>query len=728
MQWLTLDRATLTPTRTGNSWFDGSAGGDHGVEALTKALAGGGLDQLVILSFPRVGTAGPAVPQDQVDAFNKAMKQMGVGPIDAGLLNQQGQKLVVMGVPYGGDGSGWYTHGGGGLLDALRGWLMPDSTVEASSGAARFRFQSERPTFDTSSARTATTNTMTLRGSLSFNATLPAGATGGFQVAIIDPIDFTFGSQATFGTNGVADPVAGLEAMAKFINDNSGPAKYHVAVQSIGRVLPPSVPHSPYERDPGLVAWQDVTSALTRFGANPYTFNTVEGSYAFLGGPRLEKGEVADSSTTVAIDPTAPPKYEPGTLKGRARPRADGAFTPAQSSDSDPFTDSLYEITFEKTKTKPWRYTKADGERDWQDYADALAYISKKLPQLNKWAPNLRLAYVGNDNLTYSDSKTDLVRLPYPGDDRTCLQGKGRNQRQVEFTRAQFCNLSDQLQKEFDYLDATKTLFDAYQKALDRSGKQELVDLESLGQTIRLSVAPDNSEEIGLSVFEFLKALGGVAAVFGGEEVVAAYEALSAAYEFGMSLKADLSGAPVGDQINDKVTDVAHEVGSRLSGTANSLDRVRDVIISDWGRLEALGTVANGPGWSIDVPTTTSTLTTGANAFFSTELMPVAYRPWKLYASTNFGTPTVDGCNIPGYGHSFRGATASSWLKWAGDRDVPVWALGKNTWTVSQYAWPPQDLSDQIFLSTSQRGYGVHLHRFFWEQYEDPGSSSVACF
>ena len=50
MQWLTLDRATLTPTKTGNTWLDGSgASGPHGIGALTSALSNEGLDQLVIL-------------------------------------------------------------------------------------------------------------------------------------------------------------------------------------------------------------------------------------------------------------------------------------------------------------------------------------------------------------------------------------------------------------------------------------------------------------------------------------------------------------------------------------------------------------------------------------------------------------------------------------------------------------------------------------------------------
>jgi hypothetical protein len=82
---------------------------------------------------------------------------------------------------------------------------------------------------------------------------------------------------------------------------------------------------------------------------------------------------------------------------------------------------------------------------------------------------------------------------------------------------------------------------------------------------------------------------------------------------------------------------------------------------------------------------------------------------------------------VPGYGHSFRGTPATSWLNWHRSDplgcsirepgDTPVWALGRYSWSASQYASPPAALTDSIFRSQDQGGYGVNLHRFFWEQY-----------
>jgi hypothetical protein len=220
---------------------------------------------------------------------------------------------------------------------------------------------------------------------------------------------------------------------------------------------------------------------------------------------------------------------------------------------------------------------------------------------------------------------------------------------------------------------------------------------------------------------------------------LAAWEALVAVYELVRELIGDTSGKPVGDQVTSKVDDLSTEVARRLTATANGLDRLRGVIISDYGRLKALGSVADGPGWSIDVPSTTTTLTTAANAFFSSQLMPIAFRPYELrrYSAVSGSFGTTESCFISVRGalngHVFRGAPASSWLNWhRGDRldsdwsnetqfserDTPVWVLGEFYLRLAgNYSGVPEDLSDAIFRSQGQGGYGVHLHRFLWEQY-----------
>jgi hypothetical protein len=451
MQWLMLDRATLIPCddpsqpcgpniTTGNSWLDGSWDGPNGLNTLAAALCGAdpahpncraSLDQLVILSYPPGGPA-PPVQIGPIDAFNNTLKAIGVGPIDSGVLRSR-NKLAIVGVPKGGDGSGWYTHGGG-PLDPLTGWLMPDAT--SNHGAKPFRYQPERPTFNTSSTHTAASNTMSIRADQA-TATLPAGVTGGFHVVEIDPFDFRIVSSDAYGSNGSWD---GLGPMVDKLRQIIA-AGNSVAVQSIGHPTPSSP------------TWPQVAFWLSEFGANPDTFTTIDGSYAFLGHPELGLTEVAESSHTIETDPTRGTR-ESGTLRGRARIRNDGYFMPVATDTADALAFPLYDIVFKEPT--PWPYTCSTCDPttpgapvDVAAYARALADITANLPDLKGWAPDLRKAYVGNDTLTYSDSKTDLLGMPYPGDGRTCADGPPPNPPNLaytRYTREQFCKLSAELQ------------------------------------------------------------------------------------------------------------------------------------------------------------------------------------------------------------------------------------------------------------------------------------------
>jgi hypothetical protein len=728
IQWLTLDRATLTPidpvtrkpSASGNSWINPIVSGDHGIDGLTAALSSSDLDQLVILSYPVPRSGAPAVPPDQLDAFNRALKTIGVGPIQQ---PQSGNSLAIVGVPTGGDGSGWYTQYGY-VQDLLTGWLMPDSTSD-DSGAVRFRFQPERVAFDSSSSSTPTTNTITV-GDRDLDNSLPAGATGGFQVVLLDPINLSVYDNEVFATNGVANPASGLAAMAALLRGVLGPPQ-HAVVQSIGHVTPPS------QGDPAFQAWYDLSQALAAYGANPHTFNTVNGSYAFLGGPDLERSEVVDSSSTVVVDP-ATGKGETGALSGRLSIRSDGVFEPVAASPSNSFESPLYDIVF-KDPT-PWPYTcgtcdpnNPGAPVDVAAYKRALADITKQLPDLKNYYPDLRQAYVGDDTLDYSHSAIFLAGLQYPGDGRTCDQGPGPPDPSkpafTSYTRDQFCNLSHELQLEFDWLDLIRNRFDAYETVLSRSSNKQQANLQAIGTAIQTAIAPPAG-----STFEILTALGNYMLMgfeaFGvllAPEVLIGIEAAAAVFELATTLASDLTtDKPLSDQIKAKVDDLASEVADRLFNSVNAMDRVRDVVNSDYGRLQALGNLS---GWSIDRPTLASRLTDAANTFFSSQIMPVAYGVYALVGDDN-----PDTCRDALYGYTWRGAPQSAQMEWQGGYDLDGYKndrgrfiLGQHELSIRYYAYPPATLTDQMFRPTTQNGWGAQLPEFVWEQYTAPPGS-----
>jgi hypothetical protein len=721
MQWLTLDRATLTPTKTGNTWLDGTGSGDHGIEVLTDALAPQdpakpddpnkvGVDQLVILAHPYAGGPGPPVQPDQYAAFNDALKLLGVGRLDTAIL-QDHNKLVIVGVPYGGDGSGWYTHGGG-PVDGLTGSLMPDVKL-SGSGAFNFRFQPDRPAFDTSAKSTQSTNTMSIRGD-ERTASFDAGVTGGFQVVQFTPIDLQVVRSDAYGSNGSWD---GLGPMVTRLNEiyAAGDA---VAVQSIGHPTPSSS------------TWPQVAMALAGFGANPQTFNTVDGAYAFVGGRQLARTEVAESSSAVVIDPTtSPATREPGTLRGRMSMRGDGFWTPTIADVTRSLESSLYDVVFRPPT--PWAYTTggafpqqrncAAPGGDTAAYAAALSFVATGIGlTAPAYKSDLRSAYVlRNQKDDWSDQKSDLAGLQF-------MSGQG-------FGEAEFCNLKAELQQEFDWLDNVKGLFDSYEDALNRSAAVQSVNLGSIGDKILKLVAPADNSTVDWSIGGFLGNLGS-AGILGvnpdATAVLAAWEALVTAYELVRELASDAGGAPQGDEVSKRAKLLAADVSDRLFDTANGLDRLRQVIISDYGRLNALGSVANNPGWAIDPGDTATRLTAGANAFFSSELLPVASDVWypKKVNPSRPGVVTADNCWIQYYGWPFKGATAQ--LQFHGDFDGADKQESSHLWVLasprnsdpsktypSDIRLPPVSVTGPMFRPVSRSGYGINLARFMWSRY-----------
>jgi hypothetical protein len=724
LQWLTLDRATLAPVegpdaKPMNNWLDGSAGGPHGLDALGAALENQGLDDLVVLSYPDTGSGSP-IQSGEVDQFNKLIGELGVDPIDKGILTSHG-KLAMLGIPDAGEGSGWSVHGGG-TGPSLSGWLMPDAST-GTSGAPLYRFQPARDEFDTSAKSTPTSNTMVVDGH-SYDATLPAGATGGFQIVTFDPTDLSNVYSAVYQTNGSSAPADDLGLRGMLQRSLNEPDKL-VVMQSIGHVGPVN--------DITLRGyWNDVATKLAGFGANPSTFNEVNGSYAFVGASALQRGEVAQSSSAAGAASTNE-MPQPGTLKGVLRMRSDGYLMPLVTDPSRPLDESLYDVALRPGS--PWPYSEAAGSKDFVAYDKALAYITDHLQDLKAYYPNLRQAYAGNDNLVYSTSIGDLRAMPYPGDGQKCADQVGNSTGDDPgFTREQFCNLSAELIDEFHWLDSTKTLFDSYEKAIVRSGSTDRVNLETIGEDIRKAVEPSENGEIVTGVLNFVESIANVASLGTVGEVAGV---LGSAYELGSAIASSSNGAPVGDQITAKVSTLATAVANNVVDAQNGLDRIRDVIISNYGRLKALGPDANGPKWSIDVASMTTRLTIAANGYFSSELFPLAYRADYLSPGTFNSNPTVDNCYIYFLGHSFVRAPKTAWVAWdarfegANNGTYPYFPnllafANRRGWSASDYAYPPPDLTNHMFGPINKADYGLYLPDYIWTNWKAP-YNQVTC-
>jgi hypothetical protein len=750
MQWLTLDRTTLRPIKTKNTSIDPNS--EQQLDTLANAVSKGGHGDLVILAQPQTG--GPALSADRIDQFNSILKLLGVEPLDADTLSGRGgQQIVILGIPYGGDGSGWSSHVQYSNQPALTGFLMPDA-VQAGPGIPRFRFQPEKLKFDTFDGKNDSgtlENEMQL-GDQRVSAPHTGPARGGFHVVAIDPITFEpvdpANDNKTFVTNplGSGAPANALDqrrAMTGYLNELAK-RKVLVAVQSIGRTGPFAPFDSTDQQQQDLTkAWRDLTVAMQANGANPHTFYTAgpggldtgfdpqpTGSYAFLGGSGLKRSEMVDSSSGVETDPTTdPPVREAGTLQGFASIRSDGLMKPAIADPADKLQFQTYDIVF-KSPT-PWPHT---DPRDPEAgaYRRALAFVSGCLPEFEGWGPDLRSAYAGNLNLNYIAAKTDLDKLNYPhrGADPGNCPAWYFSRDDPGFTSAQYGVLKEELDREFVWLDSIDRLFTAADSVLGRSGDKQLAAMKTLAENLRNAVKPSNAQVIAMRVWKYLVELAAVIATASGQEEVAAFfDFYAATLDLGSELSSEgKSENPLGDEIKAKADDLANEAVDRLNASADGLDSLRQVIISDYGRLQALGPVANTPAWTLNQATLTNQLYQAAGQWFSSAVLPVPYGVHALHESGAKGKPTTDNCYITlPAGYDFSGAPATTQLEFFGDYSVDgfsgefpsLFVLAVHDLHSSEQAVMDETTANSIFRPDSQGGYGLQLQRFMWEAYED---------
>jgi hypothetical protein len=753
MQWLTLDRETLTPIKDKNSWIHRSSRDKgHTLDDLKAAIANGGHGDLVALALPMGGGNEQPVNKNQVDEFNSILKSLGAGSLSAGSLTQGFQQLVVVGIPYSDGGGGWSSQVYDNPIPGLTGFLMPDS-VERTSGVPSFRFQPEKIEFDTSVERSASSNRMNVGGE-TLDASLDGTATGGFQAVELDPLTLEPlpGTNQVFNTN-YTDRFGGksLTERARLVQylDTVRGRNSLVAVQSIGKVRKDTVLLDA-ERSEMNQSWRNITQAMQALGANPHTFYTLGcdlsdyarpacetgpgqigqgGAFAFLGGSHLKRSEVAESATSIVVDPsTQPVATENGTLQGQVQMRSDGLLAPALADGSDQLGFDIYDIAFSPPTAWPLTREAGTSEAEAEQYKKALAYISTCVGAFKGWGPDLRSAYAGDLNLDYDAAVSGLDKQPYPDDvsDRDTCPEWFKSNPTPGFTRFQYGVLHAELDQEMGWLNDVSRLFSVSEKALGRSGGTQLVDLKSLGQTVKKTIKPPSAaREILLDIGEFLLALGEIAAIPEGEATVGFVEFVAAVYQVGTSLASDVPGGePLSDKIDEEVDNLGDQAAGRLDRAASGLDRIRQVINSDYGRLVRLARLAGTPAYSTaDTSTMTAKMNQAAGQWFSSELLPIAF---GVHAFSR--AETAGGCYVTSPpGHLFSEAPENTQLNFFGAFEVDGYTarypspfvLGLHNLHEGPDYVPSESLAIKVFRPDSRGGYGLQLQRFIWEAYED---------
>jgi hypothetical protein len=715
MQVLVLDRnsgnvlnncAVGTPARAPTPGDPGCSLSIMSVSDLLRTLNAYGLGQLVMLVNPP--NLNAPVASNDVGTFNKVLSTLGVPSIPAPMLTNPGQVLSIIGVPRSNAGSGWYVPGG------HNGWLSPDTT-------GRISFAPRRPSFDSSSASAAGTNTMNVNGQ-QISATTPSGV--GWQVVQIDPLSFGVVANQGFG----ADDPALVSRLQSLAASNS-----IVAVKNIGGAA----------TDPDGQLGQ----ALIALGASPGALGGSTYDYSLLGGRPLMPADVVEASTSVVTDPIRSPQVTAGgRIVSRLLPaHAGGALAPSAQNFPGSFgqvNDQLYDIVHQAPTAWPYTNTKPDNfptqfdtikqqncpppGNDAGHYAAALAYIAGPNGiDLPAYASNLRTAYVELDQESWSDEHSTLINMGYP------------QEQSSNFTEAEFCNLKFELLREFEWLDDVKSLLDSYASPYDREQGQYKVNLSSVSSGIQNSLKPNGSAPILWDLFEGLAEAFNLASFFPAEPILgAALDGVQTAYDLASSF-ATSNGSPVADRFRSEVKSLGDDSATLYAQTSAALDNLRDIVINDYGRLSALGEVANNPGWVLDsnsIEQTTTMLGTAASRWYTSALMPIAYPGWLIEGPSD---ATTDNCSVTfGGQHSsyyvpFAGLPGNAQLtlyRGGGPIGAKIMALGSgdptDTSPFARFNLPPSSLVDPFFLPASQNGLGFVKDWFLLRNFT---ATSVPC-
>lgn len=531
----------------------------------------------------------------------------------------------------------------------LAGWLRPGIPLDDETPLYAF-VNPERFAFNTQSASSPTSNTISV-ASGEFPATLPAGASAGFEVLALGPDRAPeLGTPIAFGTNS-STPGAGQAAEEEMtaLLKSAGPEQT-VIVQSIG------------DPDPATSATTALGQAMGKMGASRWVFFELDGGggYAFVGNGfgqfRSEyqpvRSEVAETSeaSVHSVDNQA---VGGGSLRGLLTRNAESALSPdlADSLEKPGSEQPNYEL--DQVTYQPgvaWPLSESPGD------IAATRYLAEAL-RLNPSAggtcyktevPDFRSAYC-NTNLHIGNLLEELTAQRYPA---------GEN---VAFTEGEFEAVKEQLKKELRDVAEVREMITALEKPL---GSQEpSVEAQKIAGDVLEALPPGTAgnataAKLGIAnsilhaasnTPEVGEALGAIAAVLGIAGEIA-QENGAFAPDWRIQTEADKIGATV---------------KSRLSLMSAGLGTVEDILVSDWGKLSTAAADAR-ERWGatpVELARQASALRLGINQWMWKAILPGAYE-LVAFPETERGSQEGYWCmydkHYPKHWYPWKGAPASS--------------------------------------------------------------------
>lgn len=577
LQLVALDRATLELVT--NASFTGD---QAGTASLAQAVSELSPKTIAIVASRAPGNGrGPLTDQGALANVNSAAKALGGRAITAAAALTAGScfedtpvcgGFSIIGTPGSAAGEGTVNPGLGASEDstggALTGYLQLDQ-----SGTLFSFVQGDRVAFDTTAPGTTVQQAAIRVGDTTYKSKELTGA--GLYVLVLDAGSLRFREDGTFQIAGgpIGPIVQELQAATLLVEKYRDDPSALVFVQTINKITR----WDTYEGNTDVSAWwarfvqdlQDMGSHKTLLHGLDRFRPNYDGTYAQVGpgGPMAASwGKAATLAAT----------RTPGQLSGTLARNDSSQFYADNAAASPDFGDELTVLAYQDAQ--PWPMRDTAGRRA------ALQCVAK---QLRLPAP-IEDNYINQNLVTdWGNQQDALDGLRYsdlPGCDTS------------GFTAQDLSDVTRQLDQEFEAVPVVWALVNNLQRPFLLQGGSSELSLAHIADDVRNSIKPPQApvRYDGLAIAEeLLYVLGALPFVGEGADAI---ELIAAGIGLVDDTTLDDDGTPALSPISQSDVDsFAEQLADQYRTAALHFDQIGEILVGDWGKLNAAATNAVGP-------------------------------------------------------------------------------------------------------------------------------------
>ena len=495
--------------------------------------------------------------------------------------------------------------------------------------------------------------------------TLEPPATGGFAVMQLDAgtAGVAEASSRVFPTNGTGNDEAAQQALAQALAEIANDPGKIVLIQSMGAPAATTPAWSFYTKG----ALTGIAAEIVKLGGTADVFNRLDGtiSYALVGGAGIQ-GPAAEMASKLPVpciknatwaecqsqdtgDVVMHATQSPAQLTGLlAKNNASGfqAVVGGVSGDETIREDTaglnhmLLKVAYQDPAPGGWPYA---------DQVDALKYVAQNVVCSSQCAlDDPRRAYYADGYSHWGDKAKSVLTLCYPWDaDCTPPNGYRPPSTQPTFDEATFDGLLKQLSTEFSYVSAVQGFLGVpdpssgtppatMQQLFDAQSPQ--IQVSTIAQDIKDSVNASNDDQALSEAWQIMAIATSVASTLleptAEEGELDALGLMSDGYWLGAAIAPESDGAGAFTSLDTTAIDLETTLTTQLQDQAAELNVVGQIIVSDWGKLSAIGAPLTkqplDPEWDINQGAALRSLSNSTTQQIYAALMPTVYQAYQL--------------------------------------------------------------------------------------------------